>query len=79
MNAAAQPVETIGRCEWCGLVDHHLVADECPACRGRAVEYPPLAPSAEDIRAPAVGAGLARVWRKVDGRWVEQWQAWVLP
>ena len=23
----------IGPCEWCGLVDHHLVAGECPACR----------------------------------------------
>lgn len=26
-----RPVET-GNCEWCGLVDHHLVAGECPSC-----------------------------------------------
>lgn len=26
-------VETIGRCELCGLVDHHLVEAECPRCR----------------------------------------------
>lgn len=23
----------IGRCEWCGVVDHQLVAGECPRCR----------------------------------------------
>lgn len=28
---AYRPVE-IGLCEWCGLLDHHLVAGECPAC-----------------------------------------------
>lgn len=28
---AYRPVE-IGICEWCGLLDHHLVAGECPAC-----------------------------------------------
>lgn len=26
---------TVGRCEWCGLVDHHLIAGECPQCRKR--------------------------------------------
>ena len=26
-----RPVET-GNCEWCGLVDHHLVSGECPSC-----------------------------------------------
>ncbi|CAP44741.1 hypothetical protein [Bordetella petrii] len=26
------PVE-IGVCEWCGQLDHHLVAGECPSCR----------------------------------------------
>ncbi|OIO66910.1 MAG: hypothetical protein COS35_07435 [Zetaproteobacteria bacterium CG02_land_8_20_14_3_00_50_9] len=25
--------ETIGRCELCGLIDHHLIDGECPACR----------------------------------------------
>lgn len=32
MSAGAR-VEAIGRCEWCGLVDHHLVGGECAACR----------------------------------------------
>jgi len=29
---AWRPVE-IGICEWCGQLDHHLVAGECPSCR----------------------------------------------
>lgn len=28
---AYRPVE-IGLCEWCGLLDHYLVAGECQAC-----------------------------------------------
>jgi len=28
-------IETIGECEVCGIVDHHLVAAECPQCRER--------------------------------------------
>ncbi len=24
--------ERVGRCEWCGLVDHHLVHGECGEC-----------------------------------------------
>jgi len=27
--------ETIGDCEVCGIVDHHLVSGECPRCRGK--------------------------------------------
>ncbi|MCS4503865.1 MarR family transcriptional regulator [Arhodomonas aquaeolei] len=27
--------ETVGACEWCGLVDHHLVAGECASCRAK--------------------------------------------
>jgi len=26
-------VVEIGRCDWCGLVDHHLIGGECPSCR----------------------------------------------
>lgn len=26
----------IGICEWCGLIDHHLVAGECAQCSARA-------------------------------------------
>lgn len=35
-------METIGRCEWCGLVDHHLVDGECPACREKTSPYKKL-------------------------------------
>jgi len=34
---AYRPVE-IGICEWCGLLDHHLVAGECPACASTVPE-----------------------------------------
>lgn len=37
---AYRPVE-IGTCEWCGRLDHHLVAGECPTCRRRASTYDP--------------------------------------
>lgn len=29
--------ECIGRCEWCGVVDHHLLQGECPNCRRRRI------------------------------------------
>lgn len=38
-----QPVERIGRCPWCGLVSHHLIAGECPECRARVQRYTPRA------------------------------------
>jgi len=28
-------IETIGECEICGILDHHLVAGECPRCHAR--------------------------------------------
>lgn len=31
-------VERIGRCGWCGLVDHHLVDETCPACRRKVTD-----------------------------------------
>lgn len=27
--------EHIGYCEWCGLLDHHLIEGECAACRAK--------------------------------------------
>ncbi len=27
--------EKIGRCDLCGLIDHHLIGGACPACRAR--------------------------------------------
>ncbi|MCC7413339.1 MAG: hypothetical protein IT495_17115 [Gammaproteobacteria bacterium] len=38
MSAAAPA--TIGRCEWCGLVDHHLVEAACARCRSRSEDWP---------------------------------------
>ncbi|ACL71512.1 hypothetical protein Tgr7_0414 [Thioalkalivibrio sulfidiphilus HL-EbGr7] len=37
-RARRQARESIGECEWCGLVDHHLVHGICPACRARSVD-----------------------------------------
>lgn len=34
---------TIGRCEWCGVFDHHLVDAECGVCRNRSVQRPSAA------------------------------------
>ncbi|MFP4182233.1 MAG: hypothetical protein ACLFTX_06525 [Thiohalospira sp.] len=30
--------ERVGRCEWCGRVDHHLLGGQCPACAERVTE-----------------------------------------
>ena len=30
----------IGQCEWCGRVDHHLVAGQCLSCAERATTLP---------------------------------------
>lgn len=32
---AIEVKERIGECEICGIVDHHLVRGECPACRAK--------------------------------------------
>lgn len=37
--AAAIEVKGVGRCEWCGLVDHDLVRGECPACRAKTTQW----------------------------------------
>ena len=31
-------LETIGNCELCGLLDHHLVFGVCPICRDKGEE-----------------------------------------
>lgn len=53
------PRETIGDCEWCGLVDHHLVKGECEYCRAISIDYRPApAPLAADRgEAQCVGCG----------------------
>lgn len=38
LHEQATPPETIGRCEWCGLVSHHLIDGECPVCRELSVD-----------------------------------------
>ena len=39
MPSSPNPLEAVGRCEWCGLVDHELVAGECSRCRERVGTY----------------------------------------
>lgn len=29
--------ESIGYCQWCGLLDHHLVYELCPQCANKTV------------------------------------------
>lgn len=33
--------QRIGACEWCGLVDHHLVEGECPSCKTKVAALAP--------------------------------------
>lgn len=35
MSTIYEHVAEIGRCEWCGIVSHELIAGECPACRSK--------------------------------------------
>ena len=30
---------SIGECEWCGMLDHNLVAGECPRCRAKSIDF----------------------------------------
>lgn len=57
---AAAPAETIGVCELCGEVDHHLVEGVCPGCRPKirqvAAEVPLGAEA--DVRHALPGARL---------------------
>ncbi|KMQ73761.1 hypothetical protein [Marinobacter subterrani] len=39
-------ITTVGRCDWCGLVDHHLVEGACPRC-----SYPTISESRPAARA----------------------------
>lgn len=36
--AETETKESIGPCEACGLVDHHLVLGLCPGCRDKSTE-----------------------------------------
>ena len=49
---------TIGRCEICGLVDHHLDQGLCPNCAQRAITTPSPTTLAKAVAtfAPIVGA-----------------------
>lgn len=35
----ARPNPAIGECEWCGMLDHNLVAGECPRCRTKSIDF----------------------------------------
>jgi hypothetical protein len=54
-----RPVE-IGLCEWCGLVDHHLIAGECPRCANRSTTIGVARPDEEqlELQLPTEGAML---------------------
>src|SRR5690554_2464396 len=41
MGAPISIHETIGPCEWCGRVDHHLVLGPCSTCNARAHWHAP--------------------------------------
>jgi hypothetical protein len=34
LESTPEQKEKIGRCDLCGLFDHHLIGGECPTCRG---------------------------------------------
>lgn len=45
------PNEEIGRCEWCGLVDHHLVDQACPKCtKEKGLRGPELRQTADELQ-----------------------------
>ncbi|WP_445157376.1 winged helix-turn-helix domain-containing protein [Halomonas sp. E14] len=48
----------LGPCDWCGLVDHHLVAGMCPSCMVRSTGLNLLPTGPLPIRlAPIPGVG----------------------
>ena len=36
--AQIEAMETIGRCDGCGLISHHILFGVCPKCLGTEVE-----------------------------------------
>jgi len=42
--------ESVGVCEWCGLLSHHLVAGECPPCARKAATMSAHPPRDECVR-----------------------------
>ena len=54
--------ERIGRCDLCGVVDHHLVDGECASCRdGRLALTPTTVPNRASARM------LASIYRRLTG------------
>lgn len=74
--------ETIGRCDLCGLVDHHLRQGLCPTCREKHPDRPPVermltaAAALIPVAQAAAETGLltARMERKVR-RAIDEWKA----
>jgi len=54
---------TIGRCELCGGVDHHLVGGECPQCRDGQLALTPTTVPRESSRRM-----LAAIYTRIAGR-----------
>lgn len=49
-------VSEIGYCEWCGILDHHLEAGQCPGCAQKVIDWPTTIREQQ-----GVAAGLTRV------------------
>ncbi|HID48853.1 MAG TPA: hypothetical protein EYP40_04420 [Chromatiales bacterium] len=62
--------ERIGRCGWCGLVDHHLVDETCPACREKLLRQEAL-PRPERTchgqKGPATAREAPALWHRAAG------------
>ncbi|MEX0745293.1 MAG: hypothetical protein WD118_06790 [Phycisphaeraceae bacterium] len=48
------PITRLGECDWCGLVDHHLVASMCPGCMARSTGLGKVAPRIAGEALPAI-------------------------
>ena len=58
----------IGRCDFCGVIDHHLVGDLCPHCVAKHHEPPPPAiPALAPIAGVSPTTGWGSVRRLIDG------------
>lgn len=55
-RAMRKAVETVGRCEWCGVVDHHLIDGECERCRTASETFRAGEPAVEPIAVAGAAA-----------------------
>ena len=69
--------KAIGRCELCGVIDHHLVGGECPLCRDGKLGLTPTTAPRESSRMMPQGSLssrsgshllLAAIYTRIHGR-----------